>query len=1202
MSRLSPDCVRKVANWTMYKPSETFDSDVFNKDHTLKDLAIKSPKMYELMKTIRRLDEEDIYNHNKLFKHFIFSDVKSGIKNIASVFLAYDYSLIFDQLHLLKSSPELLSSRSNNFAILIMNTMFKKPLSKRTRREILELFNRRPDNIHGDLCRFMILGSEFKEGIDLYDCKYVHILEPQITKSDMRQIMGRGTRFCGNKGLNFHPSKGWPLHVMLYDIKVPIEIEENYGVETMHELFLKVKKINVQRMGFTDELEFVSIEGSVDYELNKNIHLFNQEQYEGTGGSENIICGADCKSRSTTKNPITTSFMICVYFALNHDIPNIRKMRQRDFFCEQVKLDPVYCKELQKAWENPGQYIILHAREILNAIMNKKHYKMRSGHRNSFLKLASKYIPEIVKINALLEVQTPKLQIKSPEQLSLSQSPKQLPQSNKVQSQVKSQVQTKQSQSQSQVKSQVNTKVQTPKQSHEDSQVQSPKQSHEDSQVQSPLKSRLQSPKQSHEDIQVQSPLKSRLQSPLQMSVQSQVNSQSPQRSPQQSPQMSIQSPLKSRLQSPKQAHEDSQVQSPIKSRLQSPLQMSVQSQVNSQSPQRSPQRSPQMSIQSHEDSQVQSPVTPKQSQVNSKVQSQIKSKLQSPQQSVQSQVNSQSPQRSPQQSPQMSIQSPLKSRLKTPKQPQVNSKVQSHIKLQSPQQSVQSHVNSQYPQRSVNSQVNSQYPQASSIKSRSQSPEQSPEWHVPSQVQAQVQAKSPFPPLHKNASFMEVREYVGKYFSEFTWPAFKLENMCIDKGGSSIATLTFTQDFIRNFFTASSPQKGMLLWHSMGVGKTCAAIATASSSFEAMGYTILWVTRSSLKNDMWKNVFDTVCHDGLSKKMTKGWDMPSNVMSRTKLLSESWSIKPMSYRQFTNLILQKNTFYTQLRDKNGGEDPLRKTLIVIDEAHKLYGGNDLHISEKPNMSKFHEVVMKSYKKSGINSVRLLLMTGTPIVNEPMEFIQLINLLKEEHEQLPAVFDDFSRKYLDEVTTHFSDRGKVAYLNAIAGHVSYLNRERDARQFSQPVITNINIDMSKGNYSPPPLGTSNSIKEKIENRDEIDKDIKELLSSKKMSLKEINNECKYLEGSELEECTLSLSEKIERANKFYDDTMNTKIQDRIDLVNEIKRIRHSLSKKSAKYDESQYHHLMTTCAEDKKKTHNTINNDESVEFNAFLKP
>ena len=608
------------------------------------------------------------------------------------------------------------------------------------------------------------------------------------------------------------------------------------------------------------------------------------------------------------------------------------------------------------------------------------------------------------------------------------------------------------------------------------------------------------------------------------------------------------------------------------------------------------------MSIQSHEDSQVQSLVTPKQSQVNSKVQSQIKSKLQSPQQSVQSQVNSQSPQRSPQQSPQMSIQSPIKSRLKTPKQPQVNSKVQSHIKLQSPQQSVQSHVNSQYPQRSVNSQVNSQYPQASSIKSRSQSPEQSPEWHVPSQVQAQVQAKSPFPPLHKNASFMEVREYVGKYFSEFTWPAFKLENMCIDKGGSSIATLTFTQDFIRNFFTASSPQKGMLLWHSMGVGKTCAAIATASSSFEAMGYTILWVTRSSLKNDMWKNVFDTVCHDGLSKKMTKGWDMPSNVMSRTKLLSESWSIKPMSYRQFTNLILQKNTFYTQLRDKNGGEDPLRKTLIVIDEAHKLYGGNDLHISEKPNMSKFHEVVMKSYKKSGINSVRLLLMTGTPIVNEPMEFIQLINLLKEEHEQLPAVFDDFSRKYLDEVTTHFSDRGKVAYLNAIAGHVSYLNRERDARQFSQPVITNINIDMSKGNYSPPPLGTSNSIKEKIENRDEIDKDIKELLSSKKMSLKEINNECKYLEGSELEECTLSLSEKIERANKFYDDTMNTKIQDRIDLVNEIKRIRHSLSKKSAKYDESQYHHLMTTCAEDKKKTHNTINNDESVEFNAFLKP
>jgi hypothetical protein len=40
---------------------------------------------------------------------------------------------------------------------------------------------------------------------------------------------------------------------------------------------------------------------------------------------------------------------------------------------------------------------------------------------------------------------------------------------------------------------------------------------------------------------------------------------------------------------------------------------------------------------------------------------------------------------------------------------------------------------------------------------------------------------------------------------------------------------------------------------------------------------------------------------------------------------------------------------------------------------------------------------------------------------------------------------------LDE-SGHFTPQGEVKYLDAIAGHVSYLNREKDARQFAQPII------------------------------------------------------------------------------------------------------------------------------------------------------
>jgi hypothetical protein len=46
---------------------------------------------------------------------------------------------------------------------------------------------------------------------------------------------------------------------------------------------------------------------------------------------------------------------------------------------------------------------------------------------------------------------------------------------------------------------------------------------------------------------------------------------------------------------------------------------------------------------------------------------------------------------------------------------------------------------------------------------------------------------------------------------------------------------------------------KGILLYHSVGTGKTCTAIAAATRNFEPADYTILWVTRTTLKNNIGK-------------------------------------------------------------------------------------------------------------------------------------------------------------------------------------------------------------------------------------------------------------------------------------------------------------------------------------------------------------
>ena len=277
--------------------------------------------------------------------------------------------------------------------------------------------------------------------------------------------------------------------------------------------------------------------------------------------------------------------------------------------------------------------------------------------------------------------------------------------------------------------------------------------------------------------------------------------------------------------------------------------------------------------------------------------------------------------------------------------------------------------------------------------------------------------------------------------------------------GASTLITMSPTQDFISHYFSAKNPVKGMVLWQSVGTGKTCTAIATATRQFEPLGYTILWVTRTTLKNDIWKNMFDMVCHEGVRDLMAAGVNIPDDMKDRMKLLSKSWGIRPISYKQFSNLVSKNNQYYDQLVKRNGEADPLRKTFIIIDEAHKLYGGGDLSSIERPDMTAFHKALMNSYAVSGEDSVRVMLMTATPITEDPLELMKLINLCKPADQQVATEFETFSEKYLDNAGD-FTEIGKKMFLDDIAGHLSYLNREGDARQFARPILREVLVPIA----------------------------------------------------------------------------------------------------------------------------------------------
>ena len=306
-------------------------------------------------------------------------------------------------------------------------------------------------------------------------------------------------------------------------------------------------------------------------------------------------------------------------------------------------------------------------------------------------------------------------------------------------------------------------------------------------------------------------------------------------------------------------------------------------------------------------------------------------------------------------------------------------------------------------------------------------------------------------------------------------------------------------------------------MWHSVGTGKTCSAIATATASFEPQGYTILWITRTTLKNDIWKNMFDQVCSAMIRDRIAEGLVLPAEQNKRMRLLSKAWKIRPMSYKQFSNLVSKENNFYKTLVKINGQLDPLRKTLLIIDEAHKLYGGGDLSSLERPDMGALHQALMHSYQVSGQDSVRLLLMTATPITENPMELVKLMNLCSPRGRQMPDQFAAFSQEFLEQESGRFSERGRAQFLDMIAGQISYLNRERDARQFSQPIIGRVPVALIKNVAEAEALDKryvrsmytreTDALKQQIAKENEgINGDLKDLDSTRFYALRDKCNE------------------------------------------------------------------------------------------------
>lgn len=913
MFAFNPDCVRKIANWSMIKPHAKFEKATFIPNKLNEELQTLSPKIHEMLKKIEELDKSDIAKEGKMYKHFIFSDVKQGgygAKIISSSLLAAGLRLAYDEKLIISSDQELIETAGKNFALLCSTGVYDKTINIKLKKGILNKYNQRPENVNGDLLRFIVMDSGYKEGIDLFDVKYVHILEPQVSKADEKQVIGRGTRTCGQKGLTFQPNAGWPLEVYVYDVEIPNDIAELLDAKTLFQLYVKHSNIDVRKIAFSNNLERMAIVGSVDYELNKSIHDFSvkgeemdiNKIFDGSlnasvqkGGAAEGFCAAKCGARATKAMPLSTLKFAAAFFALGYKLPKQFDTSKdlRAHFCELMKKDEEYCATLHDLNEDIKAFFSKHAEELVLSIKTRAYLTLPKRYGKYFRAFVYTFLPREGKAAV---------------------------------------------------------------------------------------------------------------------------------------------GPM-----------------SPI-------------------STNGSAEPSPSGSIKDTVDTQ--------------------------------------------------------------------NATIEKATK------------------------------------------EEEVVGHSPDSVPA-IKTKH-------NMGFLATREHIRTNFSKYKWPKVELENMCGEvskSGGGTVIDLNPTQSFVSSYFTPDSPIKGMLLYHSVGTGKTCTAIATATSTFEKEGYTILWVTRTTLKSDIWKNMFDQVCSASIKQMMNEGKKIPVEQAERMRLLSNSWSIRPMSYKQFSNLVERKNDFYKALVKKNGADDPLRKTLLIIDEAHKLYGGSDLSAVERPNMYKLKKAIHASYHKSGKDSVKVMLMTATPYTNDPMELVKLINLLKPKGDQIPDDFDEFADTYLNEDGV-FTRKGHMKFLDDVSGYVSYLNREKDARQFSQPFLIQVKVPMSRPTTD---MGTLHVIDDEIEDKKgEIayrKNQVKEIKKEGVANVREAKGRCKGLKKEARAECLSKVDGIITDIKRNTEIDINKIMAEVDDMTMQLKesKANKKKAKDTIKNDPSQYGVLMSKCKKKPKK-------------------
>ena len=231
-------------------------------------------------------------------------------------------------------------------------------------------------------------------------------------------------------------------------------------------------------------------------------------------------------------------------------------------------------------------------------------------------------------------------------------------------------------------------------------------------------------------------------------------------------------------------------------------------------------------------------------------------------------------------------------------------------------------------------------------------------------------------------------------------------------------------QKIVRDYINLYTPYRGLLLYHGLGSGKTCSSIAIAEGIKNDQK--ILVMTPASLRDNYYEEL--KKCGDYLYKKnqywefinTTTSPDLVKSLSSILKIPEETiiknngaWFVnveKSPNYEslnfedqkkineQVNLMISYKYEFinYNGLRishlaslTNNFTINPFTNKVLIIDEAHNFISRIVNKLSKPSSLSmKMYNYLMEA------ENCKIILLSGTPIINYPNEIAILFNILR----------------------------------------------------------------------------------------------------------------------------------------------------------------------------------------------------------------